>query len=753
MLRPSAFIAVLGLVALFALGCEGAVEEGPLSTPTPSPSPTLEPSPTTTPTPVGVAAPPGAIVVALSDFNDEIYTIAPDGSNVTTLTNTPEYTEAVPIWSPDGRRLAYIRWPLFQFNQAEIMVIDADGGEPRRLASGTDIAPFQRLSWSPDGAKIAFVDGGAGLSYRYALDCDDQPPLRLFLADVPTATSTQLLELRAPDGCPIISNQPQWSPDGAKIALASRGVYLVDVASQQLTQIVAPTNATAVAWAPHGQRLALISSNPPAGESRIFRVGADGSGLTELARVDSVATHSLAWSPQGSLIAFVAQAEGASFRTDLFVINADGSGLRTLAQDVEGDFAWSPDGSRIALTKASDDSQSDIYVVEADGSGLERITDHPAQEWWLAWAPDGEAIAFASSRDGLGGIYALQPDGSLTPLVRTYDGEPPQALLSPQGRVMVAAEGFIQTDDFGGPFYGPLSPDGLRAAGDFPTGSLYTEECASDANDIYVMNADGSHITNITNTPAISEEGPVWSPDSDLLAFTSWTSAGQTCGGSRLEIMKADGSGRRLLADFPVAGVWNPQWSPDGNRLFFNVGYSSIYAINVDGSGLKQILEFPYQYIFRWLLSPAADRLAVVVETKTDGGVGLGDVTLFVATSDGTDLREAGRGGSSHLSWSADSSRLAFVGCEGDPCQGALFVVNADGSDLHKLLENPPISYDSPLIWSPDGSRLAFVTNPEPCGYAEGLPPGYLEVINVDGSGQQRLTDRCIVRRILGWLP
>ena len=174
--------------------------------------------------------------------------------------------------------------------------------------------------------------------------------------------------------------------------------------------------------------------------------------------------------------------------------------------------------------------------------------------------------------------------------------------------------------------------------------------------------------------------------------------------------------------------------------------------MNVDGSGgLRQVFE-PAGTDFGWLLSPDRERLAIL-DTRVPKGW-----RMLLGNVDGADMEEVARGEGElsqvhwwPTSWSPDGTRLAFAECEGDPCQWALYVVSANGSGPRKLVD-PYMDYEPPT-WFPDGSQLAFVTHPEPCVKGEGTPPGHLEVVNVDGGAPQRVTDRCLVRWILGWPP
>jgi len=726
------------------------------------PSQTVVPPETVAPP--DIVAPADTIVAGFSDANSEIYTVAPDGGRLTRITDTPAHAETDPVWAADGR-LAFVRRPLFE-SEDELIVTRGDGTEPVRAAGGMDIS---WPAWSLDGSRIAFVVEGSSWVYTaLGVDCapvdssQGQTPPRLFVADVASGTAAPLIDLVSPDGC-VLLPQPRWSPDGAKIALARRGVYLLDVASGQLTEIVPPSDIADAAWSPDSQRLAVVvapSDGDPSG--RVLVVGADGQGLVEIAQ-QTEWIHSLAWSPRSDLIAFAAGEEQAQ----LFVVSPDGSGLHPLAQGVKGGLAWSPDGRRLAIALAdqsSSPSDPNIYTVNVDDGATTRLTDVAAWEYSPAWSADGSAIAFVSRRDAQSGIFAVHPDGSLTPLIPSH-GEPPEAFLGPDRRLIVPAPASVEEMPL---TQGTPSPDGRRLANSVSTASMDSEGCSGDVQDIYIRNVDGSEMTNVTNTPDINEMELAWSPDSRLLALTSGAPPRCHFVPGRLEVMQADGSERRLLADFSSSRgrVEPPEWVAGGSALLFRVTYlgpgplpgpdapnekAELYTVNVDGSGLTRILESPDSR-FEWLLSPAHTRLAIV-EARTPKGW-----RVLLGSADGTDMEEVARGEGElsqfhwwPTSWSPDGTHLAFTECQGDPCQSALFVVNADGSGLRKLVD-PFMPYEAPT-WFPDGSRLAFVTHPAPCVKGEGTPPGHLEAVNVDGGAPQRLTNRCLVRWILGWPP
>jgi Tol biopolymer transport system component len=317
--------------------------------------------------------------------------------------------------------------------------------------------------------------------------------------------------------------------------LASIALVFIAVAVVASAQAAFPGSNGQIAY----QRLAFLESTPAGG---LFAHAPTRGGAQRVLSGDASA-EAPAYSPDGRLVAFAADLDSvAATRSRLYLMRADGSGIRQLTAGAQRDDhpSFSPDGRSIVFDRTTTgfDHYSHIFRVKVDGSGLRQLT-HGAEvrDTDPTFAPNGKTIAFVSERadDGTGDrfdIFSMRSDGTrLRPLIDgpLKDEEP----------------------DF--------SPDGRSIAF---TSSLH------DGPNVFVARADGRRVRQLTKGRGGCFRGrcylsPSWAPDGKHIAFLA--QAGES---SNLAVMRPNGSGLKVIAEGsegeegPGGPIFGPAWGP-----------------------------------------------------------------------------------------------------------------------------------------------------------------------------------------------
>jgi Tol biopolymer transport system component len=168
-------------------------------------------------------------------------------------------------------------------------------------------------------------------------------------------------------------------------------VAKVNKASERLL-LTAPGPIMDVAWAPNGLTLALsVAPARPDGVWGVWLVEANGSGLR---RVADHFAFGLAWSPDSERLAMTRRIDNRPPNL-IAVLSIDTGAVRDLAPGMYPN--WSPDGSSILYEAAQANGSIEVHVVPAEGGESRRL----ANGWSPSWSPDGKRVAFHSSANGL----------------------------------------------------------------------------------------------------------------------------------------------------------------------------------------------------------------------------------------------------------------------------------------------------------------------------------------------------------------
>ena len=176
-------------------------------------------------------------------FATGIYTMRADGSGVRNITAGSSGLHVYPSWSPDGKRVAFVRIRT-GWTDADVFVVDTDGSRPRRISR--ESGEYTGLTWSPDGTSFAFLRGG-----------------RVFTLSADGSETTQLTT-SGPYAIGVA-----WAPDGRQIAFSRSydfGIGVVNADGSEEKTLVPELKAADIAWSPDGRRLVFADFGAVGGQ-------------------------------------------------------------------------------------------------------------------------------------------------------------------------------------------------------------------------------------------------------------------------------------------------------------------------------------------------------------------------------------------------------------------------------------------------------------------------------------------------------
>jgi len=407
----------------------------------------------------------------------------------------------------------------------------------------------------------------------------------------PTETSTaepEISDTPTPQPTPTLAPTPiVWPPPG----MSPVAFYREDGANSLWLASVDPGDAWEfeifrsqeqdfswidhISWSPDGTSFVFSTGSYP----EIYRIDADGSGFANLTNDREAFDMDPAWSPDGSMIAFVsdrdvAEEHGQPLYLSVYTMLPDGSGL-VKRFDCEmhcRNLSWDPTGTTLVY---DDWDGSDIYKSRLDGSGLANLTGQVGINHRPLWSPDGSLIAyiFRKSLETDGFLYVMAPDGKDKRLIEGTEGVRSFS-WSPDGRFIV-----------------------------------YYALAGTGNHQLYII-----HLASGTQFNLAGGLHPSWSPAMEVMdEMPGETSAGCAAGWTRLavgeyarvtpgepnSVRSEPGKSGNLIAKIPAGAL---VWILDGpvcadGYVFWKVEHITIpggYGWTAEGDGVEYWLE-PYK--------------------------------------------------------------------------------------------------------------------------------------------------------------
>jgi Tol biopolymer transport system component len=226
---------------------------------------------------------------------------------------------------------------------------------------------------------------------------------------------------------------------------------------------------------------------------------------------------------------------------------------------------------------------------------------------------------------------------------------------------------------------------------------VFYREAGQDKADLFIMDAEGRNVRQLTKTPSAAEGYPSVSPDGKTIAYESDAAGGNF----DIWVMDVSGFNPRRITTTPSREV-GPAWSPDGSTIVFMSDRENpefdLYTMHADGTNVQRLTNGHTNWFPQY--SPDGRRVAMHVGRDVH--------VLDVATRQLTRLTNDPANGM-FPSWSPDGARIAFMSWRNGTTQ--LFVMNADGTGQQQIAAAPAGSAIDPR-WSPDGTRIVFVVTP-----------------------------------------
>lgn len=258
-------------------------------------------------------------------------------------------------------------------SKEQICIVNADGSGYRRLTTNDNVRHYYP-SVSPDGNSVV-----------YSAYNEQSKHYEIYELNISTNENRQLT-FSIGD-----LNAPEISPDGSTIVLTrffsdpeKPTTWLINRDGSNPREVSADS-AIDPTWSPDGKQILFASAMN--GLTQLFVINADGTGLRQVSNLPALRGRS-DWSPQGLIVTY----SGKPWTREIFAMNVDGSGERQISPtggNSQGP-SFSPDGQWVAFTSYFDRYEvhgCEIYIMRVDGTDLRRLTNNDYCDYQPRWGP------------------------------------------------------------------------------------------------------------------------------------------------------------------------------------------------------------------------------------------------------------------------------------------------------------------------------------------------------------------------------
>lgn len=381
-------------------------------------------------------------------------------------------------WSPSGTVIICA-------NHADgaLYRLDAGGENVKRLTTpGSDI--LHSAAWSPDGKRIAYVNGNLNFVDWQALG--NLAASSIWVMPAAGGEAVRITEMNH------LNMSPVWAPDGSHVLFVSTLGGTRDIYSQAVTgsgasrgapvRLTTGLNPHTMSLSADGRSLVYSVFTTTANVWGASLRGTDPIPHSSMRQITfgNQTIESMAVSPDGRWLAYDSNLNGNS---DIYKLALAGGEPQQVTRDPADDFSaqWSPDGKELAFHSFRNGNR-DIFVVSADGSRTGTVTATPNQELTARWSPDGRSIAYYAFPDSVM-VVTRTAAGWGKPQLLTKPGAAPE--FSPDGtKILYAVPDGLETIPVAG---GP--PTQVVKARLFASGAAGGFEWSRDSKWIYYCSA------------------------------------------------------------------------------------------------------------------------------------------------------------------------------------------------------------------------------------------------------------------------